>query len=624
MQKKGGTMANLLVDRRDQNFVLNEMLNIGALFQTSHYGHLSDEVVNASLTAALQLAEQVSYPTMAAADREGCRLENGDVKVPHCYHHLKKHYDEGGFASTYITRENGGHGFPMSLWSALCEDFAHNLAFLWTWSSPFSATQVISLAGTPAQKETYLPNLVSGKWGSALAANDEGSGSDFTLQTATAVEQADGSYRIKGNKNHVTSGDSDMFENMIHVVVSRVEGDPADGLSTFIVPKYCVNADGSMGPRNDYTIIGLERKLGLNGSPTCSVDYGEHGNCYAELIGQRGQAIPALFQLLKFGYGANGTIATGIASAAYLHALEYAHNRIQGAHIAEAQNPGAKPIAIIAHPDVRRMLLWMKSHVEGMRALTYYSWHCMDKALSLPDESERDKWSGLMDLLLPVCRLYSADRGFKVTETAIQVQGRNGYFGDSPVQQFLRDIKPTSIWEACTGVHALLYVAQTMGQRDGRDFINLIMEMNQAIALYQNQEGLHDLALDLQIRVTQLADMATFFSDCANQGKMLVPVSNAMPFVGLLGDVCVGWMLFQQAGIAAQKLNALYAEARTDTGDTAAQNAYLDQNKQAAFYAGKVHSARFFIKNILPQSDGVASAIKNEDLTLMTIHDRSF
>lgn len=617
-------MANLLVDRRDQHFVLSEMLNIGALSETSRYNHLTDAVVNASLTAASQLAEQVSYPTMAEADREGCRLENGDVKVPQCYHRLKRHYDEGGFAATYITRDNGGHGFPMALWSALCEDFAHNLAFLWTWSSPFSATQVIALAGTPEQKEKYLPNLVSGKWGSALAANDEGSGSDFTLQTATAVEQPDGSYRINGSKNHVTSGDSDLFENMIHVVVARVEGDPADGLSTFIVPKYCVHADGSTGTRNDVTIIGLERKLGLNGSPTCSITYGEHGNCYAELIGERGQAIPALFQLLKFGYGANGTIATGIASAAYLHALEYATKRIQGAHIAEAQNPDATPVPIIAHPDVRRMLLWMKSHVEGMRALVYYSWHCMDKALSLPDETERDKWSGLMDLLLPVCRLYSADRGFKVTETAIQVHGRNGYFSDSPVQQFLRDIKPTSIWEACTGVHALLYVAQTMGQRDGRDFINLITEMNQTIALYQNQAGLQDLAGDLQVRVNRLADMGSFFSDCAREGKMLVPVSNATPFVGLIGDICVAWMLFQQAGIAARKLDALYTEAQIDNGDTAAQNAYLDRNKQAAFYAGKVYSARFFIKNILPQIDGVADAMKNEDLSLMAIHDRSF
>lgn len=617
-------MRNLLVDERDQRFVLHEMLNIGDLYETSLYGHLSKEVIDASLEAALKLAVKESYPVMAEADREGCRLENDNVYVPRCYHRLKKQYDQGELASAYISRENGGSGFPMSLWAPLFEGFVHNLSFLWTWASPFSATQIIALVGSKEQKEKYLSNLVSGKWGSALSANEEGSGSDFAMQTAVAVRQSDGSYRIKGNKSHVTSGDSDLFENIIHVVIARVEGDPANGLSTFIVPKYLVNADGSLGPRNDYTIIGLERKLGLKGSPTCSINFGENGNCYGELIGERGQAIPAVFQLLKYGYGANGTIATGFASAAYLHSLDYAQKRIQGAHIAEAQNPDAQPVAIIAHPDVRRMLLWMKSHVEGMRALVYYSWLCMDKAQSLSDPVEREKWSGLMDLLLPISRIYSADRGFKVTETAIQVHGRNGYFSDYPVQQFLRDIKPTSIWEACTGVHALLYIAQTMGQRDGKDFVNLLTEMNRTIGEHKELEGVQDLAQDLQNRVNLLGEMGMYFANCAKEGKLLVPVSNATPFVQLMGDICVAWLLFWQAGIAVKRLADIFKENGIDPQDVAGRDEFFSQNKEAAYYDGKVHSARFFIKNVLPQVDGRAAAIKNEDLSVMTVHNNSF
>ncbi len=617
-------MRNLLIDERDQKFVLHEMLNIEALGETDLYGHLSRQVVDASLQAALRLAVKESYPIMAEADREGCRLENGSVQVPRCYHRLKKHFDQGELASAYLPREIGGHGFPMSLWAALCEDFTHNLSFLWTWASPFSATQVIALAGSKEQKEKYLPNLVSGKWGSALSVNEEESGSDFTMQTAAAEKQPDGSYRIKGNKSHVTGGDSDLFENIIHVVIARVEGDPTAALSTFIVPKHLVNADGSMGPRNDYAVVGLERKLGLKGNPTCSINFGENGNCHGELIGERGQAIPAVFQLLKFGYGANGTIATGIASAAYLHALDYAQKRVQGAHIAEAQNPDAKPVAIIAHPDVRRMLLWMKSHVEGMRALVYYSWLCMDKAFSLPEPAEREKWAGLMDLLLPISRLYPADRGFKVTETAIQVHGRNGYFSDHPVQQFLRDIKPTSIWEACAGVHALLYVAQTMGQNEGRDYINLITEMHRTIEAYKELSDLRDLAQDLQRRVNLLGEMGIYFANCAKEGKAILPISNATPFVQLMGDICIGWMLFWQAGIAAKRLSEIFAHNHIDPGDAAARNQFLGQNKEAAFYDGKLHSARYFIKNVLPGVDGVATALKNEDLSIMTIHDSAF
>ncbi len=617
-------MRNLLVDQRDQRFVLHEMLDIGELFETNLYNHVSKEVIDASLEAALNLAARESYPVMAEADRQGCRLENGNVHVPRCYHRLKQHYDQAELSSTYISRQNGGHGFPMSIWAAMCEGFMHNLSFLWTWASPFSATQMIALAGSTEQKQKYLPNLVSGKWGSALSANEENSGSDFAMQTAVAVKQPDGSYRIKGTKNHVTGGDSDLFENIIHGVIARVEGDPANGLSTFIVPKYHVNPDGSLGARNDFTITGLERKMGLNGSPTCSINFGDNDNCYGELVGERGQAIPAIFQLIKYGYGANGTIATGIASAAYQHALDYAQKRVQGVHIADAQNPDAKPVAIIAHPDVRRMLLWMKSHVEGMRALSYYSWLCMDKALSLSDPAATEKWAGLMDLLLPISRLYSADRGFKVTETAIQVHGRNGYFSDHPVQQFMRDIKPTSIWEACSGVHALLYVAQTMGQRDGRDFSHLISEMNRTIEAYKDLADVSDLAGDLQNRVSLLEETGLYFAQCAKEGKAILPICNATPFVQFIGDICMGWMLFWQAGIASKSLRAIFDDKRIDPRDVAARNEFLEHNQKAAFYDGKLHSARYFIKNVLPGVDGLAAAFKSQDLSIMTIPDTAF
>jgi hypothetical protein len=266
----------------------------------------------------------------------------------------------------------------------------------------------------------------------------------------------------------------------------------------------------------------------------------------------------------------------------------------------------------------------MKSHVEGMRALTYYGWHCMDRAFSLPDPADRDKWAGLMDLLLPIARLYSAERGFKVTETAIQVHGRTGYFSDAPVQQFLRDIKPTSIWEAASGVHALLYVAQTLGQRDGRDLANLVAEMNRTIETYKDQEGLQDLARDLQRRVNLLGEMGLYFAECAKAGKAIVPIANATPVVHVMGDVCLGWLLFWQAGMAGKRLHAIYAAQGIGPTDDAARNALLSRNREAAFYSGKLHGARFFIRNVLPHADSAAAAIQNEDLSLMSIPDAAF
>jgi alkylation response protein AidB-like acyl-CoA dehydrogenase len=619
-------MPNLLVDERDQKFVLHEMLRIEELAQTPLYGHLSRDVIDASLDAASKLAVKESYPTMAEADREGCRLKDGNVYAPRCFHRLKEHYDKGKWSSVHVLRENGGQGFPLSLWASLNEGFMHNAAFIWLWATPLSSSSLIAALGSQEQKEKYLENTVSGKWGSALAANEDTSGCDVALQRTVAVRQPDGSYRIKGTKSHVTNGDSDLFENIIQVVLARIEGDPANetGLSLFLVPKYLVNGDGSLGPRNDYAIVGIERKLGLNGNPTCSINYGENGNCHAELIGGERQGMGILLQALKSGYLCCTTMATGIASTAYLHALDHAKKRIQGAHIAQVHDLDAPRVAILAHPDVRRMLLWMKSQVEGMRALLYYGGLCMDKAQALSDPTEREKWSGLMDLLLPICRIYSADTGFKVTETAIQVHGRYGYFNDYPIQQFLRDIKPASIWEIATGVHALLFVAQTMGQRDGQDFVNLLQEMHHTIGKHRELGSVQDLVRDVEKRVNLLGEMGLYFASCAKEGKILVPICNATPFAHFMGNICVGWLLFWEACIATKRLTAIFEENHIDPLDAAEKSEFLSKNQEAAFYDGKVNSARFFIKNVLPQVDGIVAAIKNEDLSLMTIHDDGF
>jgi alkylation response protein AidB-like acyl-CoA dehydrogenase len=619
-------MRNLLVNERDQKFVLHEQLQIEELGNTSLYGHISKEIVDLSLGAAVDLAIKESYPIMAKADREGCRIENGSVYVPTVFKRLKDEYDKGGWPGVIARKENGGMGFPMALWAALFEGFMHNAAFVWSMPKPICPSVVLEALGSREQKQMYLKHLVSGRWGAAIAANEEGSGCDPGLQTTVAVKQADGSYRIEGTKAPVTGGDSNLFENIVHLVVARVKGDPANetGLSLFLVPKYLVNPDGSLGRRNDYTVVGLERKLGLNASPSCMVAFGENGECHAELIGEQRQGMGMLLHALKPGYLCCGNLATGIASAAYLHALEHAKHRIQGAHISQAANPAAPRVPIIEHPDVRRMLLWMKSHVEGMRAFVCFSALCMDKAAAESDAAERERWSGMMELLLPVLRVYTADKGFRVAETAIQVHGRYGFFSDSPVQQFLRDVKVASIWEISTGVHALLYVAQVMGRNGGKDFAALLGEMGRITAEYGCIDGVGDLAAAVQERIGLLGETGSYFAKCAGQGKQLVPIANATPFAHLMGEICMGWLLLWQAGIAAKTLDTMLRDERIDPRDEGRRAEFLGHNPEAAFYDGKVQSARFFIKNVLPQADALAAAIRNEDLSVMAVHDSSF
>jgi alkylation response protein AidB-like acyl-CoA dehydrogenase len=619
-------MKNLLVDERDQKFVLFEQLRVDELGKTSLYGHISRDVIDLSLGAAVDLAVRESYPIMAEAEREGCRLENGSVSFPRSFKRLKAEYDKGGWPGVIARKENGGMGFPMVLWAPLFEGFMHNAAFVWNMPKPFCPSVLLEAMGSGEQKEKYLKHLVSGRWGAVIACNEDGSGSDVGLQTAVAVKQADGSYRIKGSKGPETGGDSDLFENLVHLVLARVEGDPANeaGLSLFLVPKYLVNPDGSLGRRNDYTVVSLERKLGLNASASCMVNFGENGDCYAEMIGERSQAMGVLMQTLKSGYLCCGNLATGIASAAYLHALEHARNRIQGVHISQANNPAAPRVPIIEHPDVRRMLLWMKSHVEGMRAFLYFSALCMDKAAAEADPAERERWSGMMELLLPILRIYSADKGFRVTETAVQVHGRYGFFSDYPVQKFLRDVKVASIWEIATGVHALIYVAQVMGRNEGKDFATLLGEMGRITGEYARTDGVQDLAADVGQKIQLLGEMGTYFAECAAEGKMLVPITNATPFAQFMGEICMGWLLFWQAGVAAKRLNTICRDNRMDPLNAGERGKFVAGNKEAAFYDGKVQSARFFIKNVLPQVDGLAAAIRNEDLSIMAVHNDSF
>ncbi|MEJ2153732.1 MAG: acyl-CoA dehydrogenase [Desulfobacteraceae bacterium] len=619
-------MNNLLIDPLDQKFVLHEMLNIRKLCDTDCFGHLNAETIDASLQAALEMAMKESYPVTAEADRQGCRLENDEVRSPRCYHRLKEHFDRLELASAYLPTALGGHGYPMTLWTPMFEDFVHNIGFLWLWASPLSITGSIAMLGTEEQQKKYLPNLVAGRWGSAIAFTEEQAGvDDIARQATVATPQPDGSYRIKGLKPTVTCGDSDLFENMVLCVLARIEGAPQDasGLSLFIVPKYRVNPDGSLGPRNDVTVVGLEQKLGLHGSPTVSLEFGRSGNCYGELLGPSGQALELFIgSLLKCTF--YGAVSTGIASAAYRHTLDYARKRVHGAHISELENPDARPVPIITQPFVRRRLLWMKSHVEGLRALVYYGCMCLDKANAVADAKEKEKWSGINDILFPTYRHYAAEKAFQVAETAVKMHGRTGFFNDFPVHQFMRDIIPFGWWEGDAGSNNLFYLTQVLGQRDGQDFANLLGEMKDTIEEFGNIKEVADLAGELEKRVDLLGAMGRFLSDCFKAGNVMVPISNAFPFIHIIGDICLGWMLFWQAGIAARSLAGICRDHDIDSQDDAQRSALLDRNKQAAFYDGKLHSARFFIKHVLPRVDGLADAMKSEDLSSMAIHEAGF
>ncbi|HPA74535.1 MAG TPA: acyl-CoA dehydrogenase [Deltaproteobacteria bacterium] len=619
-------MASLILDERDQKFTLYEMLELEKLCELERYADFSKDMFDMILSEAQKFATEEIFPTLAESDKEGCRLENGQVRVPKCFHKAFKLFCEAGWNCMSLPQHVGGQGLPFIMRIAAHEWFIHNFAFVSYPGLAEGAGHLIEVYGSEEHKKKYLPKMISGEWGGSMCLTEPGAGSDVGNLSTRAVRQPDGTFRIQGTKIFITGGDQDLTENIIHPVLARIEGDPAGtkGISIFIVPKYLVNADGSLGRRNDYEIAKIEEKMGIHGSATCLINFGDNNDCYAELLGNEREGMKVMFQMMNEARIATGLQGLGSASIAYLHALQYTRERLQGSSLMEFKNPEAPRVPVIQHPDVRRMLLWMKSNVDGMRALMYYATICGDKAMSVKDPVEAEKWLGIVEILTPIVKAYCTDIGFRVTETAMQCYGGYGYCSEYPVEQFLRDEKIASIYEGTNGIQALDLVGRKMGMKKGTYFMTLLGEMGATVARYQGVEAVKDLAADVSAGVNALADMGMFFASCGKQGKFLVPVGNAYPFLMMMGKIVCAWLLFWQAGIAQEKLGALCKAKGVNAADPFALAPFLKENKDAAFYDGKVKSAKYFIKNVLPEVDAVVKAIKSEDLSMMEIADEGF
>ena len=619
-------MANLILDERDQHFLLYEMLEVEKLCEHPLYADFSKDIFDMILTEAQKFAVEEVFPTLVESDREGCRLEDGQVYVPKVFHRVYKLFCEGGWGAMSFPPEMGGQGLPIVMRTAGQEWFMHNFALISYPGLTEGAAHLIAVFGTDEQRQKYMEKMITGEWSGSMALTEPNAGTDVGNLSTKAIRQPDGTFRLQGTKIFITSADQDLTENIIHPVLARIEGDTAGtkGISIFLVPKYLVNDDGTLGKRNDYEIASIEEKMGIHGSSTCLINFGDNNECYAELLGEEREGMKVMFQMMneaRIGVGMQGL---GSGAIAYHHALQYAKERLQGSSIENFKNPEAPKVPIIKHPDVRRMLLWMKSSVDSMRALIYFASYCVDKSMTSGDEAEKEKWEGFLEILTPICKAYSTDIGFRVTEQAIQVYGGYGYCAEYPVEQFMRDEKIASVYEGTNGIQALDLVGRKLGMKKGAYFMNLLVEMGTAIAKYKDVDGLGDLAADVQDAVNKLGETALFFGKCGKEGKYLIPVGNAYPFLMMMGKVVSGWLLLWQAGIAKEKLDALCGEKGIDATDKEAVSSFAKDNRDAAFYSGKLASTRYFIKNVLPEVDAAVKAIKSEDLSIMDIPDEGF
>jgi alkylation response protein AidB-like acyl-CoA dehydrogenase len=602
-------MAQQLVDRRDLDFVIWEQMEAETFLNDNRYREFNKKACDMIITEARALAVKEMLPTLSEGDKQGVRYDNGRVKVPDCFHDVHKLILDGEWQSLPVSPEMGGQGAPAFVSAACAEYFLAANWALYVYASMGNGTaKLIDLYGTPEQKAAYIPNIVSGKWGGTMLLTESQAGSDVGALETTAEKNDDGTYSLSGNKIFITNGEHDLCENIIHPVLARIQGDPpgTKGISIFIVPKFLLNADGSPGERNDIVCTGVEEKHGIHASATCSMALGSKGRCVGYLLGQPREGMKVMFNMINGARMSTGLQAMSYASAAYLLALNYARQRIQGRALENFQNHSAPSVPIIKHPDVRRNLLWMKSYVNGMHSFFHYLTVCATRGELGKTPEERERFGDLFDMLTPSIKDYLAVRGHEVCIQAIQVYGGAGYCQDYPVEQYARDCKITSIYEGTSGIQALDMLARKLGRKEGRVFMSLLEEMNGTIADARNVAALQDLADAVQKAVNRLAEVSMSIGRKAMSPEFNVAFAHSLPFLNVIGDTIMAWMLLWRASVASQKL------------------ANGAKKKDTAFYRGQVETARFYIQTILPEVMGKMNAIETCCPAAVEIEDDGF
>lgn len=602
-------MAQVLADRRDIDFVLYEQFGTQEMLKNKQFEGLNKKTVDLIVNEARQFAVSEILPTYAEGDRNGVSYEAGQVRVPECYRRPFKLFVENEWTALTEDPEVGGQGLPHIVATAANEFLVGaNFAFASYLGLGHGVGKMIELYGTEEQKRLFLKNLYTGHWAGTMLLTEPQAGSDVGALTTTAVPNGDGTYSISGNKIFITAGDHDLTENIIHPVLARIEGAPpgTKGISLFLVPKYWVNEDGSLGEFNDVVCTGIEHKMGLHGSATCSLTLGGKGNCRGMLLGEANKGMRIMFHMMNEARLGVGAQAFMHASAAYLYALNYARERLQGRALEDFMNPDAPQVSIIQHPDVRRMLLWMKAHVDGMRSFVYFIAHCFDQAAYAQSEETREKYQGLVDLLTPVLKSYNANRGFEVCIQAIQVYGGYGYTQEYPVEQILRDCKIASIYEGTDGIQAMDLLARKLGMKKGAIFMGFMQEVQGICAQAKGFTGLQPLGEDMEKVVNRLGEVALGLGKLAMSENFKTAFAHSFPFLEAFGDVVLGWMLLWRAVLAQQRLEQGV------------------KKKEQAFYQGQLKTARFYIKQVLPLTMGRMNAVALADQAAVEISEDGF
>ena len=597
-------MTQQISDRRDVDFVLHEQIQVADLSRHGVFKEFNKKTIDMVVTEARNLALKAILPLQKISDK-GCDFDNGTVKVPEEFHPVYKTLCEGEWTAMTDTPEWGGQGMPHAVAAAANEYFygACNSFMLYAMLT-HGAAKLIETIGTDQQKAQCLKNLYSGKWGGTMLLTEPVAGSDVGALTTVAVPRGDGTYAIKGDKIFISSGENDLVENIIHPTLARIEGAPEGtrGISLFMVPKFLINDDGSPGAFNNVVCTGIEEKMGLHGNATCSLNLGGKGETIGTLLGAENKGMSAMFLMMNEARQMVGLQGFANATCAYMHALGYARDRIQSKALTDP--PGSAPVAIINHPDVRRMLMTMRAYVNGMRSLIYYANYQFDLAAIAETDDEKAAHQAMIDIFTPIVKGFITDKAFEICSLAVQIYGGYGFIEEFPVAQLLRDCRIFQIYEGTNGIQSIDLLGRKMTMGGGQPYKAFLGLMEKTLAEAKSAEGLGHLATGFETVYSQYKEVAATITELAASDKVLSAYAFSHPFLEATGDVAVAWMLLWRAVAAAPKSDK--------------------KGKDQDFYLGQVKVAQFFINSILPATSGRLAAIARADSAAVEMPDTAF
>jgi len=601
---------NPLIDSRDVRFVLFEMLGVDKLNRFDYFSSFDREVFEDTLNLAEKMAVEQFYPTYTDGDRIGLKFDpaKNEVKVPESFHKGFRSYVDAGFHVLSFPPEEGGMGMPVSISFASQEYFnAGNTALGMYCSSITGTAHLLLTYGDEKIKKMFLEKMISGEWGGTMCLTEPGAGSDVGALKTKAIRQSDGTYLISGQKIFISNGEHDMVSNIIHPVLARIEGDPpgTKGISIFVVPKYLVNPDGSLGERNDVYCVGIEHKMGLKGNATCTLSFGENGKCIGYLLGEERQGMKIMFQLMNEARIFTGLQALAVSSAAYMHASTYARTRIQGELI-----PGFSQgkVPIIEHVDVKRMLLYMKSLVEGMRMLTYYLCYNVDVSHFSNDPAEVEEAKAFVELLTPIVKAGNSDAGWLVTAEAMQVYGGYGYCQEYPVEQFARDVKVFSIYEGTNGIQSMdLTMRKILMNKDYRNYQAF---RNRVINTVAKARGIVDekYITPLERGLAKLDEVIEMLKKQLAEQQIFLVFANATPLQQAMFMIALAWLHLESLTITIPKMREIIGNRKGEE-----RKKLIAEDPEAAYYSGRVLSSQFYIASEFPKFFGRCEAMLNCD-----------